>query len=117
MSVTAAFVGAADGNLDPGIEYRQVGNTMQKRDHWTVSLSQQVVGLTAFAPSVGSTTNNFTYAVGGGSTLTYTATGKTFHCTRDNLVSLDMAIGEFREEQVWEWFGEWEDVDPEDFVE
>lgn len=92
----------------------------EKREHYVMQQSRQLVQISSFSEDVGETTSGFTWTVGAGPNgpiqLSYVSASKTWTCSRDALKKDTMEVATYQQEQTWEWYSAWVKVDPSAFA-
>lgn len=88
----------------------------ERRKHYCLKIRRKVVGITAYGEDVGQTQISFAFLTAPDIGLNYASTGKKWRCTRDAVPVEELVTGSAVQEQTWEYFAPWEEVDPKDFA-
>jgi hypothetical protein len=87
----------------------------QRRKHYVLKLRRRVVGVSAFGEDTGKSRAGVSMFAGADQAINYASSSKVWRCTRDALPAERPEVGEYRNEQSWEYYSKWEDVDLDDF--
>ena len=89
---------------------------MQTRLHYTVVMHRFFTKMTSFKESIRDTRRGFDMDTGPKSRVAFSSTDKKYRCTRDTPRILDLITGYGRQDQTWEHFTDWEDLEDGAFV-
>lgn len=92
------------------VKVPKIRSFVEKRIHWTISITRKVIGVTAFIDESGQERNSYSFLTGPETTMFYASTSKKFICTSDVIVSAEKKVGECEETQVWEYASPWKTI-------
>ena len=102
-------------DLDAQEDYRDMsddGVETKKQSclHITISRSRKLIKVNEFAPIIGEEASCLAFLTGPNTPHAWSLRGKKFTCSRDKIAVSDTILGEATQSQVWEYYGDWEDV-------